>query len=89
MFTTPTKKSGIGSKFSPSPSSPPVSSSGFFCTSTWPACANASVTIAKAIPLTRRLIAPSASGTRMPTPTTTSSVVARPHSHFVSAIVVR
>ena len=56
MLRTPTKKSGIASKLSPSPSSPPVSPFGFFCTSTWPACANASVTIAKAIPPTRRLI---------------------------------
>ena len=68
MFTTPTNASGIASKFRPSPSSPPVSPFGFFCTSTVPACANASVTIANAIPLTRRLIAPSTSGTTIPTP---------------------
>ena len=89
MLRTPTKKSGIASKLSPSPSSPPVSPSGFFCTSTWPACANASVTIANAIPPTRRLTAPSTSGTRIPAAATTSSDWAKPHSHFVSAIVIR
>ena len=73
------------------PSPPPRRSSpfGFFCTSTVPACAKASVTIANAMPLTRRLTAPRRSGTRSPTTATRSSVGASPHSHFVSAIVVR
>jgi hypothetical protein len=88
VLRTPTKASGIGSKLSPRPSSPPVSPSGFFCTSTCPACANASVTIANAIPPTRRLIPPSRSGTTIPTKATASSEGTKPHSHFVNAIVI-
>ena len=54
------------------PSSPPVRLFGFFCTSTAPACANASVTIAKAIPPTRRLTAPTTSGSDDPDESVTS-----------------
>jgi hypothetical protein len=46
---------------------------GFFCTSTAPACANASVTIAKAIPPTRRLIAPTTTGSAIPTSAVSAS----------------
>ena len=88
MLRTPTNASGISSKFSPIPSSPPVHPYGFFCTRTVPACANASVTIAKAIPPTRRLTAPSTRGTAIPTATSRPSVGQSPHSQRVSAIAV-
>ena len=88
MFRTPTKKSGSGSKFSPSPSSPFVHCFGFLCTSTSPAWANASVTIANAIPPTRRLTEPSTSGSASATTATKPNVCHIPHSHFVSAMFV-
>ena len=88
MLRTPTKASGISSKFKPVPSSPPVQPYGFFCTSTVPACAKASVTIANAIPLTRRLTAPSTSGSTTATSATNASVVRSPHSQRVSATAV-
>ena len=71
MFTTPTSEDGSFSYASGSPSSPPVRLFGFFCTSTTPACANASVTIAKAIPLTRRLTEPTTIGSTSPTASVT------------------
>ena len=88
MFSTPTKKSGSGSKSSPSPSSPPVSLSGFFETRIAPAWANASVTIAKAIPVTRRLIAPTTRGTSSPTAAVSASALHIPKPQCVIAMFV-
>ena len=59
---------------------------GFVWTITVPAWAKASVTIAKAIPATRRLTAPNTSGTATATTASSASVAGRPHSHSVSAI---
>ena len=68
------------------PSSPPVSPRGFVWTMTFPACANASVTIANAIPVTRRLTAPSTSGTAIATTARRASAAGRLQSHSVRAI---
>ncbi len=89
MLKTPTIQLGRWSKLTPTPSSPPVHSRGFFPTSVKPASANASVTIAKAMPLTRRLTAPRTSGSSRPTSAMKASVGAIPHPHFVVATAVR
>ena len=86
MLSTPTKKSGRASTSRTIPSSPPVRPAGFVWTITVPAWAKASVTIAKAIPATRRLTAPNTSGTATATTASSASVAGRPHSHSVSAI---
>ncbi len=86
MFSTPTKAFGSGWYASPRPSSPPVRWWGFFATSTEPACANARVTMAKAIPPTRRTTGPRTSGSRSPTPAVKSTADANDQFHFVIAM---
>ncbi len=65
VLITPIRKSGTCSVFRLSPSSPPVTSE-LRRTSTEPACAKASVTIAKGMPETRIATAPVANAMTMP-----------------------
>ena len=89
MLRTPTNASGSASNATGVPSSPPVQPFGFLSTRIDPASANASVTIANAIPPTRRLTNPSTNGRTTPTTATSASVLPRLHSHRVVAIAVR
>ena len=57
-FATPTRRSGTPERVSALPSSPPVRSPGLRSTMMDAACAKARVTMAKAIPPTRKEIAP-------------------------------
>ncbi len=66
----------------PKPSSPPVHLCGFLKARIEPACANASVTIANAIPPTRSETAPSTSGSTRPTSAVNASDGKKPQCHL-------
>jgi hypothetical protein len=83
------KDSGSLSKLTATPSSPPVQARGFLSTRIEPASANARVTIANAIPPTRRLTEPRITGSTIATAAVKASAAGRLQSHFVVAIAVR
>ncbi len=83
------KASGSFSKSTATPSSPPVQPCGFLSTRIEPASANARVTIAKAIPATRRLTAPRTSESTIVAAAVNASVFGRLQSHFDVPIAVR
>ncbi len=86
VFWMPTREAGREPASTARPSSPPVKPPGSRATTIEPAWANASVTIEKPMPVTRRLTEPSS--TASTTPKTSPSTADRPNGRPACCIMV-